>query len=1358
MKTSSIRIEGNILSPELFDKLDSSDIIGQSPLDFGFDRAIKVKDDIARAWADAKDQWNIFKRRIEKLSDNSGTDITRKYWIIPLLENFGYSVTFQRSAEMVNNKPFAISHRAENLDGLPVHIMGVNDYLDKRRESGGPRMSPHGLLQEYLNETEHLFGLVTNGYFLRLLRNSGKLVRLSYMEFNLQRMLEDDLYAEFSIMYRLIHSSRMPKKQAESEGSIIEQYHQEAIESGSRIREKLSFAVEQSIKTIANGFLHHPDNNELRELVKNGTLKPEQFFQYLLRFIYRILFLLVIEERDIVFPGNSVNDAEKREEINRFRDIYYNYYSISRLRKLAEKIYFFDDKLGDLWTALKNTFAIFEEERAAGKLGLYPLGGELFSGNSIGSLAESSLGNKALLECIRNLSLFESPQGKEVIRVNYAALNVEEFGSVYEGLLEYNGRFNIEDNSVSFEFVKSSERSSSGSHYTPEELVQPLIKHSLDYILEERIKAAEHYSFKERSLEKNRMPGVNFLYTENETIKKYFADVSLIIEQTFHSGRWRSDDNYEVPGGEQKPRFSESQIDFFNEKNIGKWWNQLTQARKYTILAQQLLLSVKVCDAACGSGHILLSAARRIAFELAKVWTGEEQPSPGPYRKAVREVINHCIYGVDKNPLAVELCKVALWLEAYNPGMPLSFLDHRIKCGDSIVGIARKEELYNGISAAAFKKMPGDDAKIVKELLKKHKNEVAGIVNMFDTQEVAGRLSSISTYFNQLDSMPEQTLQEIKLKAEKYDALKGAEWWALKEAADLQVSQFFIPKTEANKNNIATYADYICAFSKERARVQNKIARAMAVSVEKRIFHWFLEFPEVFEAGGFDCILGNPPFLGGQKLSGNFGDDFLNYVKTEYAPAGSCDLVTYFFRRIFNVIKDNGFQALISTNTIAQGNAREGGLDVIEKEGGVINFAVKSTKWPGVAAVEVSLVALHKGIWNGKRFIGNIEAAFISTYLDDSKDIGKPFPLKQNENKSFQGSIVLGKGFVLEPGQASELINKNPRNKDVLFPYLNGEDLNSDPEQKPSRWVINFFDWDEEYCKNNYPDCYAIVERDVKPERIVNNDKIAREKWWQFLRLRGELYKTISEMQRVLVMPRVSKYLLFTFVNNKTVFHDKIIVFSYDNLVYFPYLQSSLHNEWAWKYSTTLGSAGLSYTPNLVFEPFPFPTDINNKIKTEIEIISSKYHEFRKTLMINLQLGLTKTYNLFHTKDLQPDDAQLQKANLQITAVQAVKDIETLRQLHKQMDEAVLKAYGWEDINLAHGFYEVDYLPENDRIRYTISPEARKVVLSRLLALNHKIHSEEVNAGLWEKKKAVKKSKPAKNKELPEGFIQEKLF
>lgn len=1300
MKTTAIKIEGQIISAEIFDKIDSAEIKGQLPKDFGFESNIKVKDEIQRAWANAKDQWKIFNRNIEKLGDNEyGTTETRRYWIIPFLDNLGYQLNVGK-AETVNEKSYAISHRAANVDNFPVHIVSYKASLDKRSDISGTRLSPHALAQEYINLTEHLYTIVTNGYQLRLLRDSGKLIRLTYLEFDLQKMMEEDLYAEFSIMYRIIHSSRMPQKMDEGDLSLIEQYHQDSLEAGSRIREKLSEAVEKSIVLLADGFLNNRNNLEIRKQIESKELDANQLYQYLLRFIYRVLFLMVIEERDIVYPENG-------KDVKYYKDIYYENYSISRLRRLSEKILFFNDKLNDLWILLRNTFKIFGSETLASKLKLYPLDGELFGFSALGVLSESDLDNHSLLSCIRNLSQFDDDKTNSTIKVNYASLNVEEFGSVYEGLLEKDPSITLIGNSYKFSFVKGSERSSSGSHYTPEELVQPLIKHSLDYVVEDKLKNAELAAKKEIA-------------------------------------------------SSQAPR--NDQMDAVIESGANQSQETIRKAK------EEALLSIKVCDVACGSGHILLSAARRIALTLTKVRTDEDQPSPEPFREAIRDVINNCIYGVDKNPLAVELCKVALWLEAHNPGMPLNFLDNKIRCGDSIVGLARIEELQNGIATEAFKTLPGDDKEIAAEFRKKNSGEIKNRdqYSLTDNEDVINKLNNISVKFKSFNALPDNTVEAVKKKAEEFNTLKGTDWFTLKELADVQTAQFFIQKCKENKNFITTDKEYFRIFAGEKAKHERQISQAMAVAAEKKIFHWFLEFPEVMQEGGFDCILGNPPFLGGKRISGAYGDNYLNIIKEFYSPSkGVVDLVAYFFRRSFSIITKNGFQALLSTNTISQGDTRASALEYITKNNGVINFAIKSLKWPGVANLEVSLLSITKGKRFIRKSLNNRYVEYISPLLDDVEFNRNPYVLRQNENSAFIGSVVLGNGFILSHTFAKALIDKEAKNQEIIFPYLTGEDLNSSPNQSPSRSIINFFDWDL-LKSRNYTEVFEIVKQYVKPQRDKVKRKIYRQKWWQYAEKCSGLYKRIEQKQRVLVVAQVSRTLAFAFVSNDKVYSAKLVVFNFDRNIQFSILQSNFHNTWAWKYCTTM-KTDLSYGPINIFQPFPFPQNLTKGTEEELEKIGEEYHEFRRQLMLDLQLGLTKTYNLFHNNEVRSETLENAKearefknANLQITIEEAVKRIEKLRQLHKQMDEAVLKAYGWNEevigngvkqspINLAHDFYEVDYLPENDRVRYTISPEARKEVLKRLLELNHKIHEEEVAAGLWDKGKAKGKKQKGKN-------------
>jgi hypothetical protein len=1283
MNYSAITIQGNILSSEILEKIRTEDIRFQKPVDFGFAPGVSLRDEINMAWNQAVSNWSALKQKREALQPtDTGTQETRRYWMLPFLLTLGFEAA-NSQAEIINGKSYAISHRAGNREGFPLHIVGVNQSLDKRAETGGPRLSPHALLQEYLNNTEHTYGLVSNGRFIRLLRDATRLSKLSYLEFDLEQIMEEGLYVEFALLYRTLHASRMPDRIDNGAECILEYYHQEALASGSRIRERLSMAVEGAIKELANGILKHPANGHLRDDLSSGQLPAKDYYLHTLRLVYRMLFLLVIEERKLIY-------SEKRDAaMNRLRDIYYEHYSIQRLTKLAVRMTYVDPRKTDLWRSMLTTFALFENSKHGQALGITALGSGLFHADALGPISDQQLDNETLLRVIRYLVTFESKAG-QLVRVNYADLDVEEFGSVYEGLLEFAPAIVQQSTGPLFTFMHGDERSSSGSHYTPEELVKPLITHSLDYLIADKLNEAD---------------------------------------------------------------------------------------------PEKGLLSLTICDVACGSGHILLSAARRVGFELARVRSKEDQPTPTVLRAAVRDVIRHCIYGVDLNPLAVELCKVALWLEAHDPGQPLNFLDHRIKCGNAIVGLAHAEELEKGIASEAFKTLPGDEKEVASSFKKRNEQERKTTqLSTLDAEQVDLELKDVQGEFTQFALLPESTPEEIAIKEKVYHELtNGKKWWRLKQLADLQVGQFFIPKTQANKEKLTTHGQYRM-YLKQGTQILDRGA-ALAISAEKRFFHWFLEFPEVFQKGGFDCVLGNPPFLGGQKLTGSYGDTFLEFIKYEFAPIGAVDLVTFFFRRIFSVIKTGGFQSLISSNTIAQGKAREFGLEFITNSGGSINHAVKSMKWPGVAAVEVAIVTITKQDWKNKYILNGIDAVTITPYLDSNETIGKPYELFQNKGKSFQGSIVLGLGFVMEPTQASFLIENDIRNRDVLFPYLNGDDLNNNPTQRPTRWVVNFFDWSEERARQ-YADCFGILEALVKPERqrwakdgngneIVGEFALRKplpEKWWIHGEKRPALYSAVGKVNQVLVSCRVSKYVNQSFIKVGHVFDVTTSVVIRSEYWEYAFLQSSLHDHWAWKYASTLESR-IRYVNVDCIDTFPVLNDLSKEFIERLEFTGETYHEHRRQLMLGMQLGLTKTYNLFHSSAITAQvinerDKQvgalikhLEKTPNTVTLNEAIQGILKLRELHVQMDEAVLEAYGWAQddakwgnaIQLRHDFYEVDYLPENDRVRYTIHPEARKEVLKRLLQLNHERYAEEVAAGLHDKKKtAGKKGRKEKGGEVEE--------
>ncbi len=1284
MNFPSIDIQGSILSTDLLAKIRSEQATFQQGKDFNPDLTnAKLKDEISLAWQEAKGQWTIYKSKLTRLKEGeTGTTETRNFWISPILTNLGYNLTFDRKGEELNGKSFPIGYRDSSLDNFPVYVGGYHESLDKRPENKLLRVSPHAMVQEYLNYSEHLYGMVTNGRQLRLLRDASRITRLSYVEFNLEKMMEEDLYSDFVILYRVLHASRMPKKVDAGADSIMEKYHQEGLEAGSTIRNKLGEAVKGAIKNLANGFINHPNNAALRDAVAAGNINTDEYYRHQLRIIYRLLFLFVIEERNLVYSDS------KTPETKRFNHIYFNYYSLLRLRKLAKKLLPPEaNRHYDLWQSLVSTFSLFEKKDIGEKLGIMSLQGDLFGYHAISNsqydLHQCYLSNAVLLNIIKSLSYFENDNGV-LIAVNYGGLDVEEFGSVYEGLLELKLEFNKVEGSdnYSVNWQKQAGGREFQSHYTPEELVQPLIKHSLEYLIE---------------------------------------DILLLHAQ----------------------------------KKVNK---------ENTIKA---LLKLKVCDVSCGSGHILLSAARRIALAVARVLTDEEQPNPFSIRKAMKDVVRNCIYGVDKNPLAVELCKIALWLEAYNPGEPLNFLDHHIKCGDAIVGLAHRSELEKGIADEAFKTLAVDDKHIAKtwrdKNVKERKERTAKAVQLkaeFEKSTENSVQEAMAEYktFNQL---PETTPDEIERKAKAYNRFidgKGLKF--LKTMANTQVAQFFIPKTEANKDSLMADADFRLILSGYKGWQLPQTAKAKVVAEEHRFFHWFIEFPEVFNEGGFDTILGNPPFLGGKKISGIFGDEYLSFLKTNYEPvSGGVDFVAYFFRRIFEIIKSKGFQSLISTNTISQGDTREGGLSVIKDRGGNIIYCDRNVRWPGLAAVEVSLISIFKGEWKGKYFLDKKEVETITSYFDDNISLSEPYALLANQNKSFQGSIILGQGFVMEPHVAKNMIANNQKYSEVIFPYLSGDDFSNNPDQRASRYVINFFDWKLDFCKSEYPICFELVEKFVKPEREKVKRDTYRNNWWLYAEKGINLYKAIKGKERIIAVPLVSKHTGVDFVESGNVYSNKLGIFTLDTWLEFCFLQSTIHNIWGWKFASTLGAGTLNYSNTICFETFPFVQNLNSQREQQLETIGEAHHEHRKQLMVGMQLGLTKTYNLFHSNAITAqsiNDKDKQVASLQkhldpakggagktantIAFDEAIQGILKLRELHVQMDEAVLDAYGWNDIELKHDFYEVDYLPENDRVRFTIHSDARKEVLKRLLELNHKIHEEEVKAGLWEKKDGKKKT------------------
>jgi hypothetical protein len=426
---TGFQIEGNLITFYLTSELLTAEIKGQNPQDFGLKGNDKLEDEIAIAWGDAKTYWAAFRRRLTRLEEQeTATSLTREYWAVPLLESLGFKPEYQPKAEIVEGQTFAISHRAENGENKPpIHIIGSRLKLEQRPPSGTPRLSAHALMQEYLNCTEHLWGIVTNGLQWRLLRDCSLMTRLSYIEFDLEQILESENYAEFGLFYRLFHRTRLPEDIEDGDNCLLEFYHQQTLQQGGRVRDRLRDGVERAIELLGTGFLQHPNNQNLRDKIANSELTEKDFYRQLLLLIYRFLFLMVAEGRNILLIGE---DTEKAR-------IYTEYYSITRLRNLAELPSYRREGFQDLWQGLRVTFLLFDENWRGEILGLSPLNGDLFGSTVLATLDECAIDNYDLLCAIRQLSLYTNKG--QLRRVNYAALDVEELGSVYESLLDLFG-------------------------------------------------------------------------------------------------------------------------------------------------------------------------------------------------------------------------------------------------------------------------------------------------------------------------------------------------------------------------------------------------------------------------------------------------------------------------------------------------------------------------------------------------------------------------------------------------------------------------------------------------------------------------------------------------------------------------------------------------------------------------------------------------------------------------------------------------------------------------------------------------------------------------------------------------------
>ena len=797
---------------------------------------------------------------------------------------------------------------------------------------------------------------------------------------------------------------------------------------------------------------------------------------------------------------------------------------------------------------------------------------------------------------------------------------------------------------------------------------------------------------------------------------------------------------------------------------------------------------MRVCDPAVGSGAILVAACRYLADRLLEAWEAEGAVPPG-YQPdptgvadeddllvmARRAVADHCLYGVDRDPMAVEMAKLSLWLTTMSRERPFTFVDHAITAGDSLLGVTSLDQI------TAFHLDPAKGRRLHDLFV-----DLSAEINPVVREAMDLR--------RQLADLPVVTVRDVQRKAALFERSRQA----LAEAgvlADVVVAAALISggvDAEFDTRLLSVQGRVVDALTlsgEDRAAAFEELAVTAAgwldagrpaAAPARHPLHWPLAFPDVMAGGGFDVMVGNPPFLGGQRLTARIGTDMRELLVRWVADGrrGSADLVTYFFLRAAEVAQGFGF---IATNTIAQGDTREVGMDWLTGNGWTIYAANKSRRWPGSASLEIAQVWGREGEWLGPRVLGGVEVPGIAPTLDaEGRVAGSPERLASNAGIAFIGSYVLGMGFTLTEAEAREMIADDPRNAEVLLPYLNGQDLNSSPTQSASRWVINFFDWAEDRAAT-YRLPFDQVERRVKPERsrLMGRNATATDRarhWWRYGRRADNLYRAIRGLERVVAIARVSSVVQPSHVSTGQVPSDQTVVFASESHALLGLIASAVHGEWARQHASSLETR-IRYTPSDVFETFPLPPShpgtgdgsvdsppqplppshpaapagsigrTTNSARPELPIDADDPPEptatstplsvaahvapldradplaslaapgeameaARNAVMTGRGIGLTATYNLVNNPDC-PD-----------------ADVQALRDAHVALDLAVLRAYGWSDLDPEHGFYDTA-----QGRRFTIGPAARVELLDRLLELNHARHAAEVAAGLHSRKK-----------------------
>jgi len=1122
----------------------------------------------------------------------------------------------------------------------------------------GWRATPHARLERLLRETEVPIGLLYNGRALRLVyaprgESSG------HLTFKLKDLLHTQGRPMAAALDALLHADHFTGVHPDERR--LPALLKESRKFQNEVSTKLSGQVLEALWELLRGFQRANEESGGRLLV--DVLREDQNDVYggLLSTLMRLVFILYAEDRGLMPQG----------------EVYQNHYSLFGLFKRlqdddANHPDTMDARFG-AWGQMLALFRLVHDGGGHGDLRFPARHGRLFDPDSYPFLEGRPAGSHrstteivhpphvsdgAVFRILRNLLILDGE------RLSYRALDVEQIGSVYEAMMGF----------------ALSQAAGPAIAVLPKHIVFDIRE-----LLEQEPKARAGW-LKEQAEAKLTGDAFAKAKTVDDVVAALGKRVSPHTPHVLKAG-----DIYLQPTEERRRSGSHYTPRSLTAPIVATTFRPIFERLGDQATPEQIL-DLKVCDPAMGSGAFLVEACRLLAKRLEKAWDVHKSTPPiqadeDSRTHAMRLVAERCLYGVDKNIFAVDLAKLSLWLATLAREHPFTFLDHSLRHGDSLVGLSREQ---------------------IACLNWEVKGQLPLLRGVIDARvETAQRLREQIQGMATSDDVPEKA----RLLQEANEAIDD-----VRRIGDAVVSAFFAREKAKDRQALRV----ICVADVEQwLSNHSEPFRTSQDHSERACFHWEIEFPEVFTRTnpGFDVFVGNPPFAGKNTITASSGANYLQWLLEIHEEShGNADLVAHFFRRAFNLLCERGTLGLIATNTIAQGDTRGTSLRWIRQHNGTIFAARKRVAWPGQAAVVVSVVHVSKGRVSGPCSLNGRRVDLITAFLFHAGMDDDPKPLPDNAGKSFIGSYVLGMGFTFDDADKtgianptalmSELIRKDPRNSDRIFPYLGGREINESPTQAHQRYVINFGQMPlSEAAK--WPDLLHIVEERVKPSRLKQASIVNPDRWWMFARPASDLAEATSGLTTALVIARTSATSAFTFVNARAVFSENVVVFAFDKPHALSILQSRCHDTWARFFSNSLKD-DLQYSPSDCFETFPFPSDWLSS--RPLERAGQAYGEYRSELMMRCDEGLTETYNRFHDPG------------------ENAPDIVKLRDLHAAMDRAVLDAYGWADIQPTCEFL-LDYEDEEDDEagkaskkkkpwRYRWPDEIRDEVLGRLLELN----------------------------------------